>query len=203
MFIGKYNKSIIITYLGVIASIVGMYFAFQLEFKFAVLCMIVAGVCDMFDGKVARMCKRDKEEKMFGIELDSLADTIDFVVFPCVFGFALGLNNWYHVLGYILLAMAGVHRLAYFNVMTYSRNDDGPVKFYSGLPVTSTSITVPLLYVISTFISCSAYHISYIILIYLTALLFVLNIKVPKIKGVAYPIVAIIAIVSIIYLLII
>lgn len=201
MFIGKYNKSIIITYLGVISAIIGMYFAFLKDYKFAILCMIISGVCDMFDGKVARMCKRNKEEKMFGIELDSLADTIDFVVFPSIFGLSLGLNNWYHVLGYVFLAMAGVHRLAFFNVMTYARDDDGPVKFYSGLPVTSTSITVPLLYVISTFISTNAYHISYIVLIYLTALLFILNIKVPKLKGVAYPVVAIIAIVSIIYLL--
>ena len=187
-----------------------MYFAFtKMAFseisylRYSLVFLILAGICDMFDGKVARMCKRDKEEKMFGIELDSLADTIDFVLFPCVFGLCLGLNSWYHVLGYVFLAMAGIHRLAFFNVMAYARDDDGPVKFYKGLPVTSTSVTVPLLYVISTFISCSAYHISYIVLIYLTALLFILNIKVPKLKGVAYPIVAVIAIVSIIYLLMI
>ena len=201
MFIGKFNKSIIVTYLGVMAAIIGMYFATMKEFKYAVLCMIVAGVCDMFDGKIARMCKRDKEEKMFGIELDSLADTIDFVVLPCVFGLSLGLTSWYHIVGYILLAIAGVHRLAYFNVMSYLRNDDGPVKFYSGMPVTTTSITVPLLYVVSSFISCNTYYILYTVLIYLTAILFVLNIKIPKLKGVAYPIVAVIAIASIIYLL--
>lgn len=202
MFIGKFNKSIIITYVGVMFAIIGMYFASISEFKYSILCLIVAGVCDMFDGKVARMCKRDKEEKLFGIELDSLADTIDFVVFPSVFGLCLGLNEWYHVLGYILLGLGGIHRLAFFNVLSYGKNDDGPVKFYSGLPVTSTSIIFPLIYVISNFISIDLYHILYIILIYLTAFLFVLNIKVPKLKGVAYPVVAIIALVSVICLLV-
>ena len=71
----------------------------------------------MFDGKFARMCKRTKDEELFGIQLDSLADTIDFVAFPVVFGLALGFNEWYHVLAYVLIAMCGIQRLCHFNVL--------------------------------------------------------------------------------------
>ena len=200
MFIGKYNRSLIVTYMGVAFAIVGMYFAFRLNEKYAMICLVMAGVCDLFDGKIARMCKRTKDEKSFGIQLDSLADTIDFVAFPVVFGLSMGLNNWYHVLGYILIAMAGVQRLAHFNVLVGNKTDDGPVKFYSGLPVTSTSVSFPLLWLVTRLVGESYYKLAYIILVYLTALLFVLNIKIPKLKGIAYPIVGVIAVVSIIAL---
>lgn len=200
MLIGKYNKSLIISYLGVTFAVVGMYYALTANFKVSMIMLILAGVCDMFDGKIARMCKRDKDEELFGIQLDSLADTIDFVAFPIIFGLALGFNEWYHVVAYVLLAMCGIQRLCHFNVLVINKNDKGPVKFYSGLPVTSTSITYPLLWLISNYISCGLYQICYTILTYLTAILFVLNIKVPKLRGIAYPIVAVIAIVGIVML---
>lgn len=200
MFIGKYNKSIIVTYLGVIFAVVGMYFAFKLEAKYAMICLVLAGVCDLFDGKIARMCKRDKDEVSFGIQLDSLADTVDFVAFPIVFGLSLGLNEWYHVLGYVMLAMGGIQRLAHFNVLVENKKDPGPVKFYSGLPVTSTSITFPLIWLLSNWTGMETYHIIYILLIYLTSVLFVLNIKIPKFKGIAYPILAVVAVAGIVAL---
>lgn len=200
MFIGKYNKSLIVTYIGVIFAIVGMYFAFELKAKYAMICLIVAGVCDLFDGKIARMCKRNKEEVSFGIQLDSLADIVDFVLFPIVFGLTLGLNKWFHLIGYCMLAMAGIQRLAHFNVLVENKKEEGPVKSYSGLPVTSTSITFPLIWLLSNWIGTEAYHIVYIGLVYLTAFLFVFNIKVPKFRGIAYPILAVIAILGIISL---
>lgn len=200
MFIGKYNKSLIVTYIGVVFAIIGMYFAFASEAKYSMICLVLAGICDLFDGKIARMCKRTKDEISFGIQLDSLADTIDFVAFPVVFGLSLGLNSWYHIVGYILLAMAGVQRLAHFNVLVGSKEGDAPVKFYSGLPVTSTSVTFPLIWLLSGLMGTGVYHIVYICLVYLTAFLFVANIKIPKFKGIAYPILAVVAIAGIIAL---
>lgn len=199
MLIGKYNKSLIISYLGVVFAIVGMYFAAISNFKYSMICLILSGVCDMFDGKFARMCKRSKDEELFGIQLDSLADTIDFVAFPIVFGLFFGFNKWYNIISYALLAMAGIQRLCHFNVLVMNKNDKGPVKFYSGLPVTSTAITYPLIWLISKYCP-SVYQIVFTALTYITAILFVLNIKVPKPRGVAYPIIAIIAVVGIVLL---
>ena len=201
MFIGKYNKSLIVTYIGVALAIIGMYFAFSLKLKYSIICLVLAGACDLFDGKIARMCKRTKDEISFGIQLDSLADMINFVAFPIVFGYAIGLREWYHILGYILLAMGGIQRLAHFNVLVGNKEDDGPVKYYSGLPVTSTSITFPFIWILSNWIAPQAYHVIYIALVYITALLFVLNIKVPKFKGIAYPILAVVAIIGILIIL--
>ena len=66
-FIGFYNYTVVLTYLSLISGIVGMKFASEGRGELAIICLILSGVCDMFDGKVARMCKRTKEEKEFGI----------------------------------------------------------------------------------------------------------------------------------------
>ena len=194
MLIGKYNKSLIISYLGVIFAVLGMYFLAESgDIKATMICFLLAGVCDMLDGMVARMMKRDKDEELFGIQLDSLADTVDFVVFPVVIGLLLGYHEWYQVIGYILIAMAGVQRLCHFNVLVINKKDKGPVKFYSGLPVTSTSITIPIAYLISKILfkinsDINIFEFLFTLLTFASAILFVLNIKVPKPRGKAYPI---------------
>lgn len=203
MLIGKYNKSLIISYLGVACAIMGMYFlAHSGDVKAAIICLVIAGVCDMLDGMVARMCKRDKDEELFGIQLDSLADTIDFVVFPIVLGLSFGYSEWYHVISYILLGMCGIQRLCHFNVLVINKKDKGPVKYYSGLPVTSTSITYPIGWVLATILfktlSVDIFEVLFTALTYISAILFVINIKVPKPRGKAYPILAVIAIIGIV-----
>ena len=65
MFIGKYNKSLIVTYIGVIFAILGMNFSLLGNLKYTMICMVIAGVCDLFDGKIARMCDRTEEKKRF------------------------------------------------------------------------------------------------------------------------------------------
>ena len=188
MLIGKYNKSLIISYLGVFFAVLGMYFlAHGNDMKATMTCFLLAGVCDMLDG----------------IQLDSLADTIDFVVFPIFVGLTLGYSEWYQVVGYILLAMAGVQRLCHFNVLVINKKDKGPVKYYSGLPVTSTSITFPIAYLISIIAlkinsSCNIFETLFTVLTFASAILFVLNIKVPKPRGKAYPIMGALAVLGVI-----
>ena len=204
MFIGKYNKSVVISYLGVIFAVLGMYFiTHSLDLKATMICFMLAGVCDMLDGMVARMLKRDIDDELYGIQLDSLADTVDFVVFPIVIGLALTFNEWYQVIGYILLAMAGIQRLCHFNVLVINKKDKGPVKSYSGLPVTSTSITYPAIYLISVILlkinkGIDIFEALFTFVTYASAILFVLNIKVPKIKGKAYTAVGLLAILGVV-----
>lgn len=76
MFIGVYNLSVVLTYLGLCFSVIGMVLAFLGYVPAAVMCLILSGVSDLFDGTVARACKRTEREKKFGIQIDSLADTV-------------------------------------------------------------------------------------------------------------------------------
>ncbi len=201
MFIGKYNKSLIITYLGVAFAVLGMNFALQHNLQYAMVCMVIAGVCDMFDGKVARLCKRTEDEKKFGVEIDSLADMVAFVTFPVVIGYSMGLNNWYNILAYILLILAGITRLGFFNITVMDTNKDEPVKTYSGLPVTSTAIILPVLWFFSSIVHNVSFRSAFTAVIYLIAFLFVFNTKIPKIKGKAYIVVTVAAIIGILLIL--
>lgn len=197
MFIIKLHKSVLITYLGVIFAVLSMYFAFtKMAFcetsyiRFSLIFLMLAGVCDMFDGKVARMCKRTEEEKQFGIQIDSLADTVDFVVLPVVIMISLGMTHIVDVLIYMLFILCGISRLGYFNVHA---SLDNPVKYYNGLPVTSTAIIYPLLGLLHGNIAEPTFCLVYIIATLITAILFIAKIKIPKLKGSAYVIVPILA----------
>ena len=207
MFIVKVHKSVLLTYLGVVFAVVAMYFAFtKMAFaeinylRYSLVFLILAGICDMFDGKVARMCKRTKEEKEFGIQIDSLADTIDFIALPVVIMLSLGMNSIIDIVVYIIFVLCGISRLGYFNVHA---GLDNPVKFYNGLPVTTTAIIYPIVGLLHGQIPECTFQIVYISITLLTAILFVAKIKVPKLKGSAYVIVPIIALILMVLLLVI
>ena len=154
----------------------------------------------MFDGKVASMCKRTKEEKEFGIQIDSLADTVNFVVLPVVIMLSLGMTSIIDVVIYALFIICGISRLGYFNV---NAKLDSPVKFYNGLPVTSTAIIYPVLGLLHGHIPEDIFSLVYIIATLLTAILFVTRIKIPKFKGIAYIIIPILAIVLAVLLILV
>ena len=194
MLIGKYNKSVILTYLGVITAILGVHFAFGSQMKFAFVCLIVSGVCDLFDGMVARKIKRTDEEKLFGIEIDSLADMANFIMLPLVIAFALGLNSWYHLIIYCLYTLAAITRLGYFNIGA-SNNVEVTVSYYSGLPVTYAALILPLVWLLSFVVTSNIFHIIYSVAMLLIALLFVLNIKISKPRGLMYVLLALLAVI--------
>ena len=207
MFIIKFNKSVLLTYLGVIFAAVAMYFAFtKLAFseicylRYSLVFLVLSGICDMFDGKVARMCKRTPEEKEFGIQIDSLADTVNFIVLPVVIMSSLGMTSVLEVLVYTVFILCGISRLAFFNC---NASLDGPVKYYSGLPVTSTSIVYPILGLLHNQIPENIFELIYIVATAIIAFLFVAKIKIPKFKGIAYIIIPILAILLVFLLLVI
>jgi CDP-diacylglycerol--serine O-phosphatidyltransferase len=183
MIIGKWNKSVIVTYIGVMFSIVGMYFAFANGTKYAMCCLMAAGICDLFDGRIARSCKRTEEEKKFGVELDSLADVFNFIAFPIVIFIGAGFAKPYFILLCILFAVCGIARLAYFNI---SAEDDTPVRFYQGLPVTYTALILPIIYLLKSVLSPNLFYIVFPAALLVISILNIHNIKVPKPKGAAY-----------------
>jgi len=200
MFIAKWNKSVILSYIGLVFAIIGMYICVTTgNILHALSCLIVSGVCDLFDGKVARMCKRTKDEVKFGIQLDSLVDTASFVVFPIIILLTIGLTDWYQLPVLALFAICGIARLGHFNCLV--EDSDKPVDYYTGLPVTAIAMVLPLLYLLSYIIPSNIYPIVLTILIGVNALLNILTIKVKKPRGIAYPIFAIAAIVMLVLFL--
>ena len=74
MFIGKYNRSVILTYIGVAFAFAGIAFSVAERVAAAMVCLIVSGICDLFDGAIARRCKRDDTEKEFGVQREAMGD---------------------------------------------------------------------------------------------------------------------------------
>ena len=187
MFIGFYGASVVLTYLGLAFAVTGMFLAFLGNINASIMCLILAGVCDMFDGTVARACKRTEKEKKFGIQVDSLADTVSFGVLPVVIGICMGFTSKLHVVIYILYVLNAVVRLAYFNVTAEEKTilvKKEKVSYYQGLPVTSIAIILPFVYNLNLFASKEIFQRAYPLVMLFVAILFVLNFKLKKPTGI-------------------
>ena len=143
--LGYYNYTVVLTYIGMLAGFTGIVCAMERNFRSALACLLVAGVCDMFDGAIASTRKRTASEKRFGIQIDSLSDLICFGALPAVFVCNLDARNYFcfWVAGMYLLCT--LIRLAYFNVLEEERqqSEAGPRKYYLGMPVTTMAMLLP------------------------------------------------------------
>lgn len=116
--IGFYNYTVILTYMSLVSSIIGMTLAHAGKFGAAVFCLALSGFFDMFDGKVARRkTDRTDDEKLFGIQLDSLCDVVAFGAFPAFLCYCMGVTGRIGFLAIAFYSVSGVIRLAYFNVL--------------------------------------------------------------------------------------
>ena len=174
--VGIWHRSNLVTYLGLAVAAVGCALTL-VDPGWAVLCLVVAGVCDLLDGTFARRFARDEATKRFGIQLDSLADMVGFVVLPAVVVVAFGLPWWVVAVVLAVYALAAVTRLAYFNVVT-----DGTPRTYRGLPVTYAALVLPVVWLACTLLGVGpgwAWASCLVVL----AVLFVVDVPVPKPRG--------------------
>ena len=182
--IGFYDYTVEVTYISLISSIMGMFFAIDGKLPLAVFCLAFSGLCDMFDGKIARTKKnRTDDEKAFGIQIDSLCDIVCFGIFPIILGYQLGLCKIYSLMILAFYGVAGVIRLAYFNVMEEKRQSETSEnrKYYQGLPITSMSVIMPLLFMVSVFFPGFRYFLVCLhIAMLLVGFLFILNFRFRK-----------------------
>ena len=132
----SFNRMIpnILTLLALAAGLTAIRFGLEGRWEHAVLAIIVAGVLDALDGRIARLLKGASK---FGAELDSLSDFVCFGVSP-----ALVLYLWTMKdagrLGWVLVMLFSICcglRLARFNVMM--EDHDAPAwqaRFFTGIP---------------------------------------------------------------------
>lgn len=179
--LGYYDYTVILTYIGMLFGFTGITLASREKFCAAAVCLMLAGVCDMFDGAVASTKKRSKNEKKFGIQIDSLSDLICFGVLPAMFVYKISEGRAAGLLISSAYTLCALIRLAYFNVCEEERqeNEDGCRKCYCGLPVTSAALVIPAIYV---FTKQAAVFLAFLTLM---AVLFLspIKIKKPRIAG--------------------
>ena len=188
MFLGFYDYTVILTYIGLFSSLIGMMKSLEAlkgieHYGIAITCLVISGICDMLDGRVARSKKnRTEDEKKFGIQIDSLCDLVCFCVYPAFLGYSLGLRGFWGTTSMCLFVLAGVIRLGYFNVMEEKRQQETKEarKEYQGLPVTAIAIIFPVVYLLRPYMGILAYQRVLIAVMLTVALLNVSNIRVKK-----------------------
>lgn len=201
--IGFYDYTVILTYISLISSVYGMTQAIHGDYKEAIFCLAFSGICDAFDGRVARSKKnRTADERAFGIQLDSLCDVICFGVYPALICYLLGVRGTIGLAIVFYYCLCAVIRLAFFNVMEEKRQrtEGGANKVYRGLPVTTISFILPLFFWLQFLMSDYVFLILLHGLLILVGTLFVLDfpLKKPDIKTILIAIAAVIVTVFII-----
>ena len=181
--IGVYDYTVILTYLSLVSALTGLHQAAQGHATVAILCVMLSGLFDAFDGAVARTKKnRTEDEKAFGIQLDSLCDIISFGVVPALLCYKMGADG---LLGRILVfvyVLCALIRLAFFNVIEIKRQktQTGSSKIYRGLPVTSISIIFPVVYGLKFLLPVTVFEVLLHSMLAIMGFLFVLDFQVRK-----------------------
>ena len=93
MFLGIYDYTVILTYISLGISVFGITRALEGDFKVAIFCLALSGLCDMFDGKIARTRTAMDDEKNFGSGIDSYVMWSAFGIFPVMICYCLGVNT--------------------------------------------------------------------------------------------------------------
>lgn len=181
--IGFYNYTVILTYIGAILGVCGIVASFNGNILLAIVFLMLSAVCDMFDGKIARTMKRTKQEKRFGIQIDSLSDFVCFGVQPAMIGYNIGMKAWYFLPIIIYYILAALIRLAYYNVMEEERQNktDKDLDMCTGLPVPPSAIIFPVVYLVCQALEVNATY-AYAAVMVLVATLFIKRFSIKKLK---------------------
>lgn len=202
--IGIYDYTVILTYLSLLSAGLGIFVTLDGTGHpyIGTFFLLFCGLCDSFDGIVARTKKNRSEKAIkFGIQIDSLCDLVAFGVLPACIGMSLirTSDTLKNLVGnsednlllkivifslFAILALyilAALIRLAYFNVTEEERQrtEDGARKSYTGLPVTSAALIFPLV-MLFKYVTQIDISIFYFPVALITGFLFLSKIRIPK-----------------------
>lgn len=208
--IGFYNYTVLLTYLSLVSAGLGIVISLSGGGHpyLGVFFLLICGLCDAFDGKVARTKPdRSEAECKFGIQIDSLSDLVAFGVLPACIGAAMircsptihsmisgelgiGVARIVSLILFgvlILYILAAMIRLAYFNVTEEERQqqEGGVRKYYTGLPVTSAALIFPSVLLIQ-YLTTADITIAYFVAVVATGFAFLgkFQIRKPGLRGI-------------------
>ena len=123
----------ILTLLALCAGMTAVRFALNGKFEASCFSIIVAGIFDGLDGRIARLLQSTSR---FGAELDSLSDFISFGAAPAIVLYLWTMSAWHSVGWAIVLffAVCCALRLARFNTQLTSEPLPYAAGFFTGAP---------------------------------------------------------------------
>ena len=154
------------------------------DFWLAAVMILVAQMCDVLDGRIARLTRSTSS---FGIQYDSLADLVAFGIAPGILVYQWALKPWgrWGWLAASLYATAGALRLARFNVQIASVEK----RHFIGLPIPAAADVIAatvLLYYFFGGEGATNKHIMMLLVIYAVAVLMVSEIKYYSFKEIRF-----------------
>ncbi len=155
-----FNLANLFTFVNITAGLMAVYFITQNNFFVAVILAWIGGAFDIFDGKIARKYNLSNE---FGVQLDSFADFLSFVLVPVFLIFQAvyvtslsGIEIIAAAVIGIYYVISGLRRLIHFNIHT----DAGEVdKFFTGVPTPLGAILLWLVYLSNVYEFMPAYGV--------------------------------------------
>lgn len=209
--LGFWDYTVILTYCSLLSATTGILISLSGHGHpyIGVMFLLLCGLCDTFDGRVARAKKnRTQKEKDFGVQIDSLSDLVAFGVLPVCVGMALYKRDLFDagrvqgiamtkepsmlcamplaliIVVSALFVLAALVRLAYFNITVEETQGEGlgDKKHYFGLPVTSTALIFPTFLLLRHILYINDINISFVyyIILIIVAVLFVMKFKLKK-----------------------
>ena len=160
-----FNLANLFTMVNISAGLLATYFISQNNFTVAIVLAWIGGAFDIFDGKIARKYGLSNE---FGIQLDSFADFLSFVlvpvflIFQAVYSHLEGISLIAAAIVSIYYVISGLRRLIQFNIDA----DAGSVeKFFVGVPTPLGAILLWLVYLANAYDLISPYVVMLAMLI--------------------------------------
>ena len=167
-----------LTYLSLLSAVGAIAAAFRGSAGAAGALIGISVIADTFDGRFARMFTRTNGEREFGVQLDSLSDSIAFGVAPCVCMTVLAprTDGWLALAwwgAFAAFASCAITRLAFYNVM-HERSTG-----FVGLPVPIAAL------VWSSLLLVHPSPLTSVLVLVATAAAMILPLPVPRPRGVA------------------
>ena len=128
-----------LTILNMFLGFLSIIFIMKGQYFDAGLFILLAGLMDIFDGKIARSLGISSK---FGVEFDSLADVVSFCVAPSLLIYNIYCANINYIVGAIfsfIPLIAGTVRLAKYNLDT---DEDNPKSYFIGLSTPISTVTI-------------------------------------------------------------
>jgi CDP-diacylglycerol---serine O-phosphatidyltransferase len=146
-----FNLANLFTMVNIASGLIAVYFISQHHFFNAVVFAWIGGAFDIFDGKIARKYGLSNE---FGIQLDSFADFLSFVlvpvflIFEAVYADREGFMLLLAAVVSIYYVISGLRRLIQFNIHA----EEGAVsKYFTGVPTPLGAILLWLVYLTNAY----------------------------------------------------
>ena len=169
----------IISLLGLLCAVFGIYFAIEGNFLASVIAVLWAVLFDWFDGIIARKMKdRTKEQGDFGAQLDSMIDIVSFGILPAILLLSYGNYSVWFIPGAFIIITTSAIRLSYFNV--YGLIDS---KTYIGMALDNNVLILAFIFLFESFFSHTTFSIIIYTLLMILSALNLSSIPTPKFGG--------------------